>query len=74
MNPSCKASGNENGQTLVEYALILALVAILATLALTTLGGRAASTMDNAANAMTYEEEQEEQPPDQGCGSPPGVL
>jgi len=40
------------GQSLVEYALILALVAIVVIAALTALGGQASNTMTNVANTI----------------------
>ena len=43
---------DKSGQSLVEYALILALVAIVVITALTTLGGRARNQMEEVANAM----------------------
>jgi pilus assembly protein Flp/PilA len=43
---------DERGQGLVEYALIIALVSIVAIAALKFLGGKASSTLNNAANAL----------------------
>jgi|HubBroStandDraft_5_1064220.scaffolds.fasta_scaffold825920_1 pilus assembly protein Flp/PilA len=43
---------SEDGATLVEYALVVALIAVVAILALTTLGKRAASTLGTAANSI----------------------
>ena len=40
------------GQGMVEYALILALVAVVAIVVLMTLGGRVVNTFNNASNAM----------------------
>lgn len=40
------------GQSLVEYALILALVAIVVITALTALGGKAGNVMGNVANEL----------------------
>jgi len=40
------------GQSLVEYALILALIAIVVITALTALGGKARNTMQNVSNSM----------------------
>ncbi len=40
------------GQSLVEYALILALVAIVVITALTALGGKASNTMNSVANSL----------------------
>jgi len=42
----------KKGQSLVEYALILALVAIVVITALTALGGKASNTMTNVSNAL----------------------
>ncbi len=42
----------KSGQSLVEYALILALVAIVVITALTALGGKAATTMNNVAGSL----------------------
>ena len=43
---------SSKGQSLVEYALILALVAIVVIVALTALGGQAESAMGNVANTI----------------------
>jgi pilus assembly protein Flp/PilA len=43
----------EEGQGLVEYALILALVALLVIVALRFLGGTVANTYNNIGNAMS---------------------
>ncbi len=51
-----KAAGlikNEKGQGLVEYALILALVALLVIVALKFLGNTVANTYNNIGNAMS---------------------
>jgi pilus assembly protein Flp/PilA len=42
----------EEGQALVEYALILSLVSIAAIAALTLLGGNIVNTLTNVANAL----------------------
>lgn len=42
----------KRGQSLVEYALILALVAIVVITALTALGGEASNTMNNVADTI----------------------
>ena len=43
---------SEEGQGLVEYALIIALVAILLVVALTTLNGQLSSVFSNNSNAL----------------------
>ncbi|MEI8061145.1 MAG: Flp family type IVb pilin [Candidatus Berkelbacteria bacterium] len=43
---------DEEGLTTVEYALLLALVAIAAITAWTTLGGRTSSTVSKAASSL----------------------
>ncbi len=43
---------SEEGQGLVEYALIIALVAILLVVALTTLNGQLSSVFSNISNAL----------------------
>ncbi len=43
---------DESGQGLVEYALIIALVSLVAISALKFLGGKASNTLNNAANAV----------------------
>ena len=42
----------KTGQSLVEYALILALVAIVVIAALSTLGGKATNTMTLVSNSL----------------------
>ena len=42
----------EEGQGLTEYALILALVAVVAIAALTLLGNKVTSVLNNAANSI----------------------
>lgn len=44
---------SKRGQSLVEYALILALVAIVVIVALTALGGEAGNAMGNVANTLS---------------------
>ena len=44
---------NEEGQGLVEYALILALVALLVVIALKFLGGTVANTYNNIGNTLS---------------------
>ena len=46
------AMRSEKGQSLVEYALILALVAIVVITALTALGGSASDTMNEVAETV----------------------
>ncbi len=47
------ASGDEEeGQGMVEYALILALVAVVAIIVLVTLGQRVTNTFNNASTAI----------------------
>jgi len=43
---------DETAQGLVEYALIIALVSIIAIAALKFLGSKASNTLNNAANAL----------------------
>ena len=42
----------EEGQGLTEYALILALIAVIAIAALTLLGGKVTSVLSTAANSL----------------------
>ncbi len=44
---------DESGQGLVEYALIIALVSIVAIAALRTLGHKASNTLNNAASQLS---------------------
>ena len=44
---------NDQGQGLVEYALIIALVAIIAMAALRSLGGGASNSLTNASNSLS---------------------
>jgi pilus assembly protein Flp/PilA len=44
---------NEEGQGLTEYALILALIAIIAIAALTLLGGKVTSALSTVGNSLT---------------------
>ena len=46
-------SHNERGAALVEYALLLALIAVVCIVALTTLGGDASSKFDNIAQSIS---------------------
>ncbi len=43
---------SKKGQSLVEYALILALVALVVSVALTALGGHTSNAMENVANVL----------------------
>jgi Flp pilus assembly pilin Flp len=43
----------EAGQALVEYALVLALIAVVAILVIKALGTKTASTFDNVQGQMT---------------------
>jgi Flp pilus assembly pilin Flp len=42
----------EDGATLVEYALVVALIAVVAILALTTLGKSASNVLSSAAKSI----------------------
>ena len=42
----------EEGASLVEYALLLALIAVVAIAAITLLGENASSTLDNVADSI----------------------
>jgi pilus assembly protein Flp/PilA len=44
---------DDEAQGLVEYALIIALVSIIAIAALKFLGGKASNTLNNAANSLS---------------------
>ena len=46
-------SHSERGAALVEYALLLALIAVVCIAALTTLGGDASSKFDNIAQSIS---------------------
>jgi pilus assembly protein Flp/PilA len=43
---------NERGAALVEYALLLALIAVVCIVALTTLGGKASSKFTTIGNSL----------------------
>jgi pilus assembly protein Flp/PilA len=43
---------SERGAALVEYALLLALIAVVCIVALTTLGGKASSKFDTIGNSL----------------------
>jgi len=43
---------DEDGQGLTEYALILALIAVIAIAALTLLGGKVTSVLSTVANSL----------------------
>ena len=47
-----KSMRTRKGQSLVEYALILALVAIVVIAALTALGGKTTNTMQTVSNTL----------------------
>ena len=47
-----RAMDEEEGQGLTEYALILALIAVVAIAALTLLGGKVTSVLSSAANSL----------------------
>jgi pilus assembly protein Flp/PilA len=42
----------EDGQTMAEYGLILALIAIVVAVVLVTLGGKISDTLTSVANAL----------------------
>ena len=44
---------NERGAALVEYALLLALIAVVCIVALTTLGGQASSKFSDVGNSIS---------------------
>jgi pilus assembly protein Flp/PilA len=44
---------SERGAALVEYALLLALIAVVCIVALTTLGGKASSKFDTIGNSLS---------------------
>lgn len=44
--------GRRDGQALVEYALILALIAVVAILAVQALGNHATNTLNTVANSL----------------------
>ena len=43
---------NEDGQGMVEYGLIIALIAVVVILALTALGGKVANIFNNIGNQL----------------------
>jgi pilus assembly protein Flp/PilA len=47
-----RAIEDEEGQGLTEYALILALIAVVAIAALTLLGGKVTSVLNSAASSL----------------------
>lgn len=47
-----RATDEEEGQGLTEYALILALIAVVAVAALTLLGGKVTSVLSSAASSL----------------------
>jgi pilus assembly protein Flp/PilA len=44
--------GNEEGATLVEYSLVVALIAVVCIAAVTTLGGKVNNNLNNSANSL----------------------
>jgi len=44
---------DDSGQGLVEYALIITFTALLAIVALRTLGGKASNSLTNASNSLS---------------------
>ncbi len=46
-------SDNERGAALVEYALLLALIAVVCIVALTTLGGQASNKFSAVGNSIS---------------------
>jgi pilus assembly protein Flp/PilA len=48
----CRCLAGEEGQDLAEYALLFALIALVAVGAVTLLGGNVATTFNNLAAAM----------------------
>jgi len=48
-----RPSSSKRGQALVEYGLVLALVAILAIAVVKAVGGKIASSFDNVQSQMT---------------------
>jgi pilus assembly protein Flp/PilA len=44
---------NDEGQGLVEYSLIIALVSVVSIIALQVLGTKASNTLSNAANSLS---------------------
>ena len=47
-----RLGGGERGAALVEYALLLALIAVVCIVALTTLGGKASSKFETIGNSL----------------------
>jgi pilus assembly protein Flp/PilA len=47
-----RLGASERGAALVEYALLLALIAVVCIVALTTLGGKASSKFDTIASSL----------------------
>lgn len=48
-----RLSGDKDGQALVEYALILALVAVVVIVVLHFLGGSVSNTLNNVGSAVS---------------------
>ncbi len=53
MNAFAVLKSDEKGQTLVEYALLLVLIAIVVIAAVTLVGQRACNVYNNIANKLT---------------------
>lgn len=53
---------SKSGQALVEYALVLALIAVVAILVIKALGGKTTSTFDNIQGQMTSQGVMSSQP------------
>jgi pilus assembly protein Flp/PilA len=51
-NATRKFLRNEEGATMVEYALLVALIAVVVIVAVQTLGTKASSTLQNAADQI----------------------
>lgn len=65
---------NRKGQGIAEFALLLALIAVAVTLALTSLGQESEDTLGRTGNALAKQEQQEEEEEEEeetvsaGCG------
>jgi len=67
----CKTT-NRKGQGIAEFALLLALIAVAVTLALTSLGKESEDALKRTGNALTKEEEQPEEEEDDPVVAGPG--